>query len=349
VTNNSSEFVTITKLPTALLSSVDNGGAFTNAVGTDSTPCSAAADVKLPQILAPGDPLKCTLTIPDLGPAHYQAQIDIDQVALKVPTSTLNFAIRRPWYVAMFWIFLGSVVGGIVAYWRNSMRVRLGLLERAYELRSAYTDFLKTLSPKLVSTKQVATEAEAALSAQIQHLRHARDATDETALATHAQRLVWLKRFAALETRYLSEGKPADANDTYSKAARALGSDAADAAGVDTALNAFEDALDAANPPSKTLAMTNVRVAKRHRRGPTDKGKAWWIGLFVRSGNILVSVLSIAITTIVGVGALWAPSSAWGSMFDITVALLAGASATAGGTVMLSDLTKSYAPRLSMP
>lgn len=358
LTNNGTATITISAAPAARLTRDEGGGKYTIPL-TDSsagcvappppagTPTTGTVGPLIPPtglVLAPGDRLKCDLTVSDPGPGRYRADITLEQSGLIPPLATAEFSYRRPWCIAALCLLIGSIIGAVFTLWQNDLRTRLTQQADTLELRDAYGKFSATLSPKQPRTAQLVRSSVDVLDEVLATL-HRRDAPDQTAALNRLRdRMPLIRRFASLETGYTAGADP-DVDAACLKAFQAFGPTQS-VADIDGAISAFEEALAIPKPPVEHTMLRERAEARNLVVRMSDAAQAISLRHKILFVQIFFAAISLVLSVLIGVGALWEPNPAWGGFFDIVIATLTGIAATATGTLTLSSIASPYTVQL---
>ncbi|WP_213979226.1 hypothetical protein [Sphingomonas sp. dw_22] len=340
VTNRGPRSVTLKGPPSAAIMQDEGGGKF--AITRDQ---KAACPLPAPKSLAPGQNFKCDLAVPDLPNGRFRADITIEQDDLTPPTASAEFAVRRPVGVAIFWLVLGALAGAVAFFWQDSKRTRTVQQINALSVRDEYLELRGTLAAAQSESRSVCEQAIEELTKLAAGLENKANADAATRIDLLKSMLPALRNFAKLESKFHDLKDPPTARNALRDARQAIQGTSADAAWQ--AVNAFEDALDNTTSSARSFARVD-HTTTRVRWAPHELTLGS-LRLRLHLIDALNLLISVALTTAIGVGALWVPNATWGGFGDVMIALLAGLGGTITGTVTLSTIAAPYKVQLHAP
>jgi len=347
LTNGGDYVVNLVKPPAVRLREDEGGGKYAIALSGDPIAANCTPEIKQDKglRLLPGDRTECLVPIPALGPGEYRAFITTDQDGLVPQEATADFSVRSDWLWAALWLTIGSLLGAFFAFFQGSLQRRLIQEAQALELREAYFTFGSTLeSATQPDTARITSERLDALTLALEDLRHGASRDYKDALASAATLLPYLRALAKLEPAYLKK-QNADTTDAFNAVLQLMAVEAPDAASIAPAVEKLRELLTAA-PISVRGFAPDLGLTARAARMLPDRVRAKVLRATSTTLQLFFSAISLCLSVVIGVDALWVPNASWGSLFDITVAILTGIAATAAGTMSLQTLAQPFVARL---
>jgi hypothetical protein len=340
IKNGGAERITLTELPRATIAQNEGGGGYAIARPEVVPACKPVREERA-YILNPGDKLDCTLTLPSLPNGKFRTKVELAQPGLTTATTTADFTVRRSVWVCVAFLLAGAVIGALIYFWQNNKRVRTLQAIQAIDLRSDYAGLMGKLTSIQEDSRLIIEQIDNELAAIVQRLEVIHDANYEARIALFRSLLPIVRNFSALET--LFRAKAANVPE-YNAARAALGGDDAEAAR--RAMEALAVTLDKPSAQARGFAPMDHPIGGGLRGWLEKPISRSTLTARLKRVEAVIAILSIAIATMIGVGALWAPAPDWGSVFDWTVAFLTGLGATISGTVGLDTIAGSYKAQL---
>ena len=292
---------------------------------------------RLPVLVRRGEPCQVRFGLfPTDGPGLYTVRFTVADLEGHTSLGQASIQVRRGFGLALGLAFAGTLLGWLLKAWSDRGRPRLLLLERVETAMAGWSAIHR--AAEAMSLSQVTRPLGRRLAELRQRLQAGVGQEPDVAIAE--TRLAQLDRWLRLEEA-ARERAPSDAVAAAAKTARSALANAdltalreADSAPVDTALNAFHDAIVQPPPATETEKVPESGAApSTYEAGDPEVGKArGWLRFF----DALVGLVTMGLIASATYELVWVHNPAWGTVADM-LSLFVGAVVAQAGTLTAAD------------